>query len=237
MKNIISISTGLVYKFESDRNKMIQMLKKFSPDGIEISFFSTEALLNFEISDQNVQYLKTLPYVTLHAPWVNIRYSNNSSCLEVLNEIDRLYKQIDAKNVTLEPGEVDDYSVFDKCSYKISTENSDYRKPFKTPGEIEEVLKNNPRFGLTFDFAHALTIDPSEADKFFNIDRISQVHMAYFSKELSDHSFLSKHPSAEIEKRIAQIPESIPFVLECVAEAEEQIDWVKNEIEYLRKVK
>lgn len=236
MKNLISISTGLIYKFEPDRNKMIQLLSKFSPDGIEISFASPDILLDFEISNENIEYLKTLPYVTLHAPWKDIRYSSNPLCEKALSKINELYKTISAKNVTVEPGEIDDYSVFDKYDFKVSTENADYRKLFNSPDEIKKVLKNNPKFGLTFDFAHALTIDQQETEKFFSIKQITQVHMAYFDKELSDHSFVSSHSSDRIEKLIKRIPEDIPIVLECVAETEEQINWVKKEIEYLRSI-
>jgi hypothetical protein len=213
---------------------MIEMLRKFSPDGIEISFADPDYLFQFDISDENVEYLKTLPYVTIHAPWKNIRYSDNEVCAKTLKAIEALYNKIDAKNVTIHSLEVDDYKVLNDCKFKISTENEDYRKPCKTPLEIGEVLKKNPKIGFTFDFAHGMTVDLGMTDNFLNFAQLQQVHLAYFDDTLSDHFFLCKHKSDEIEEQIKKIPENVPLVLEAVAEKKEQIAWVKDEIEYLR---
>lgn len=237
MKNLISISTGLVYKFTNDRNRMIEMLRKFSPDGIEISFADPDYLFQFNISDENVEYLKTLPYVTIHAPWKNIRYSDNPVCVKTLKAIEALYNKIDAKNVTIHSLEVYDYEVLNDCKFKISTENEDCRKPGNTtPEEIEKILNENPEFGFTFDIAHAMSVDPNHSDDFLKLTRLQQIHVAYFDKEYPGHLPLFNHGNDEIEEYFRMMPEKVPLVLEFTAETEEQIDWVKDEIEYLRDI-
>lgn len=236
MKNIISISTGLVYKFTSDRNKMIEMLRVYGPEGIEISFADPELLFDFKITDENVRYLKGLSYVSLHAPWKNIRYGKNSISIKTLQALKKLYVEVEAKNITIEPAEIDDYAIFNDYPLKFSTENADYRKSFKYPSEIKEVLLENSKFGLTFDFAHALTVDPDPINDFLDCDRLQQIHLSYFSRELSDHSFLYKYSSEKIIDQIKKIPEDIPLVLECVAEKEEQINCIAKEIEFLRGI-
>jgi hypothetical protein len=77
MQNPICISTGCLYKLLEDRNEMVKELRKFSPAGIELSFAYPEYLLNFDLDKDNLEYLRSLKFNSIHAPWENITYGEN----------------------------------------------------------------------------------------------------------------------------------------------------------------
>ena len=99
MKNPICISTGCVYRFSNDRNDLVEVLRQFSPAGIEISFAYPEYLLNFDINRKNLKYLRGLKFNSIHSPWKNVTYGKNKTSKEILQKISELYKQINARNI------------------------------------------------------------------------------------------------------------------------------------------
>jgi len=74
MKNPICISTGFLYRLMNDRNEMIRKIKEFSPDGIELSFAYPEYLSDFILSEENLKYLQSLKFISIHSPWKEISY-------------------------------------------------------------------------------------------------------------------------------------------------------------------
>lgn len=235
MENPIVISTGLVYKFMNDRNEMIQRLKEFSPDGIEISFAYPQYLYEFVLESRNLMYLQGLRFNSIHAPWKEIVYGKNA--IPVLERIDTLYDSIHARNVVFHKAPEDDFSVLRDYNFAGSVENDDWKKGLNTPEKIGEILEQNPNLRFTFDFAHALTIDTGLVPEFLSFgNKISQVHLSYLDRQMPDHYFLFKHDSEEMRRLIRMIPSNIPLVLECVADNPSEIELVRREIEYLRSV-
>lgn len=228
---IVSISTGLVYHFTDDRNQMIEMLRQFKPSGIELNFYHPQVLLDFEPSDANIKYLTCLDYVSIHAPWVDIRYGDNQVCQKTMEKIERLYQQVQAKNVVFHPLEVDDWSVFKLCRFNCSIENEDCRKPaFKYPSEMREIFQNNPNLRFTFDFAHALTVGEDSVASFLSLGELAEIHFSYHHKKRAGHRFLHQHINTKILKLLQLLPEVVPLVIEGVMERPDQHESVRSEI-------
>ena len=99
MKNPICISTGFLYRLTNDRNEMIKRIREFSPYGIELSFAYPQYLFDFVINKDNLDYLQSLKFNSIHVPWKEITYGSNQKTKNVLEAIEKLYKQINAKNV------------------------------------------------------------------------------------------------------------------------------------------
>lgn len=239
MKNLICVSTGAVYKISEDMNKKIELLKEFSPDGIELCFADSQYLIDFKITKENLTYLCTLKYVSIHAPWLGVRYGNNERTLAVLKSINNLYCEIDARNVVFHADFIDNFSVFENYDFTISIENNEWKYPFHLISEIELLLKNNKKFKFTFDFAHALTVSvediPVYVEKFK--EKLIQVHFAYFDKELPDHWFSHKYDSEEIRKLSKYLKVlDVPIVLECVANDESEVSLIGKELKYVRNI-
>jgi sugar phosphate isomerase/epimerase len=238
MENPITISTGLVYKLTNDRNEMIQKLREFSPDGIELSFAHPQFLFDFTINEENLKYLRTLKFNSIHAPWKNIIYEDSSVCRKVLEKIYELYVKINARNVVFHKGPEDDFKILRDFNFISSVENDDWRKGLNTPLQIDQELIANPNLKLTFDFAHALTVSSRDIPTYFTgfKDSIIQVHIAMLNRLMQDHYFLHKHDSSGLRRLIGMIPKNIPLVLECVAPNEDEVALVKEEINYIRSI-
>ena len=191
MKNIISISTGLVYKFYDDQSSRIQRMRSLNPDGIEICIADSEYVLSFNPTNELVQYLKSLKRITIHAPWIGIQYSNNPLCSKVLKKIEELYQLLWAEFVVVHSNWTDNYDIFRNYNFRVLLENEDYKfRQGITPDQIGRILDINPDIGFNFDFAHALTIWPDTVKEF--IDRfgkqIAQVHMSNLTQWLKDYN-------------------------------------------------
>jgi hypothetical protein len=239
MNNLICISTGAVYKFSEDMNEKIKMLRGFSPVGIEICFADSQHLIDFKISEENLSYLKSLKWVSIHAPWLGVRYGRNRRTDEVVKSMRYLSDLINAKNVVFHGNFADDFSFFKNCDFVYSIENSDWRYFFHTVSEMKELFANNDDYKFTFDFAHALTVDPLDAHIYIEKfkDRLIQIHFSYLSRELSDHWFLHKHDNKEMQELLECLkPLSVPIVLECVATDESELSLIKKEMEYAREI-
>jgi len=239
MNNLICISTGADYKMSEDMNRKIELLKEFCADGIELCFADSQALIDFKITDENLYYLKSLKWVSIHAPWIGIRYGRNQRTDEVVKSMRYLSDLIDAKNVVFHGNFADDFSFFLNCDFTYSIENSDWRYSFHTVLEMEKLLAESDNYKFTFDFAHALTVNSSDVSVYMSRlkDRMIQVHLSYLDKQLPDHWFLHKHDSVEMRNLLSPLKDlDVPIVLECVAANESELPMIKDEIEYVREV-
>jgi len=238
MNNPICISTGSVHKLFKDKNRRIEVLRQFSPQGIEISFSCPRYLLDFELSKDNLEHLKTLKINSIHAPWKEIIYGNNKECKNVLKKISGIYKQINGKNIVFHKNEIEDYKIIKNQNFTASIENDDWRKPNNTFTDIKKVLYDNPEFKFTFDFAHAITTE-SDIPKYIDYfrDKLVEIHISLVIKELQLHTFLHKHDSKEIRELIQPLKRvSAPLILECTAENEGDIELIKKEIDYFKSL-
>ena len=240
MKNPICISIGCVHKiFEHRYNERIEALQRFSPAGLELSFFHPKYLLDFEMSKDNLEYLQTLKFNSIHAPVWGIVYGNNKKCKETLKRVTELYKQINARNVVFHKDQIKDYSVITGCDFVASIENDDWMKPKNTIEDIKNILDNNKEFKLTFDFAHAIATssDISEYINYFK-DRVIEIHISIIpDKESGIHAFLYKYDSEKM-RRLMQPLKTVdaPLVLECEVPNAKEIELIEKEMEFFRKL-
>jgi len=235
MKNPISISTGFVYKISEDMNEKIRLLKSFSADGIELCFAFSRDLINFKITQDNLEYLRN-KRITIHAPWKDIVYGNNLNCINTLNSIQELYNKTNAVLVNLDKRQEDDLNILKNYNFFSTIENEDWKQGITSTKQMQEILKQNPNLGFTFDFAHALSISIELTTEYLIKlrSKMAQIHIAYLDKTMTDHDFLHRHNNKKIECLLKIIPENIPLVLEAVASDETDLSLIKKEIDYLR---
>jgi len=240
MENPICISTGFLYRLTNDRNEMIKRIKEFSPYGIELSFAYPQYLFDFVVDEENLDYLQSLKFNSIHASWKEIIYGNNQKSKNVLEAIEKLYKQINAKNVVFHRDQIEDIQVITDHDFLASIENGDWREPLgNSVNKIEEILKENSKLKFTFDFAHALTISsddiPLYVDKFK--DKVVEIHLAMLNRDLKDHWFLHKYDSLEMRNLLNHLKNiNVPIILECVAYNNDEVQLIKKEIEYIKEI-
>jgi len=240
MKNPICISTGFLYRLTNDRNEMIKRIREFSPYGIELSFAYPQYLFDFVINKDNLDYLQSLKFNSIHVPWKEITYGSNQKTKNVLEAIEKLYKQINAKNVVFHKEQIENIQIITNYDFTASIENGDWKELAGNNVEkIQGILKENPKLKFTFDFAHALTVSsndiPLYIDKFK--DKIIEIHLAMLNRNLKDHWFLHKYDSTEIRNLLNHLKNiKAPIILECVASNNDEVQLIKKEIEYIKEI-
>ena len=235
MKNPICISTGFVYKISEDMNEKIRLLKQFSADGIELNFAFSRDLINFKITQDNLEYLKD-KRITIHAPWKDITYGDNINCINTLDSIQELYNKTNAVLVNLHKSSEDDLSILKKYNFFSTIENDDWIGDLSSTKQLQEILKQNPNLGFTFDFAHSLSVSLELTTEYLAKlrNKMTQIHISYLDKTMKDHYFLYKHNTKKIECLLKLIPENVPLVLEAVASDETELPLIRKEVDYFR---
>lgn len=239
MKNLICISTGFLYRLMNNRNKMIIKIREFLPDGIELSFAYPEYLFNFVINKENLKYLQSLKFNSIHAPWKEITYGNNQKSKDILEVIEKLYKQIAARNVVFHKEQLDDINVIKDYNFVASIENADWKEAGKSVEEIETILNENKHLKFTFDFAHVLTVSLDDIPLYLNKfkDKLIAIHLAMLNRSLRDHWFLHKYDSEKMKELLNYLKNTkVPIVLECVASDWSEVQLIKKEIKYIKAI-
>lgn len=240
-KNPISISTGFLYLFTNDRNLMIKKLKKFKPDGIELSFADPKHLINFKISEENLDYLNTLQFNSIHSPWINTIYGENEKSKIIVEKIKELYKKINAKNIVFHEEQIEDFNIIKdliKEGYIASVENDDWEGECNSIPKLKNILSKNPELKFTFDFAHAYSISPDEIPNYIKElrEKTVQIHLSILKKDLRTHRFLHKFDNNKNQLLIKELKKTnVPLVLECVALKKSEISLIKKEMNYINK--
>ncbi|MEI8143350.1 MAG: hypothetical protein WCG48_01885 [Candidatus Berkelbacteria bacterium] len=239
MKNLISISTGLVYRVSEDKNVQIKTIGKFKPSGIELVLPFPETLFDFEPDEESLEIIRGLDFFTIHAPsGRGLKYCDNVETQKILAKLSYLSRELDVKNVTFHIENIESYDIFRQCDFKVSIENADHRKSFgQTPAEMEKILSAHPNLFFTFDFAHAMIVNPTYVSDFLKMkSRFSEIHMSVCSEELKEHHFIHLKHKDTFAEVIKQLPQNVPFVIESAAMKAGEINYVVEEIKYLRSI-
>lgn len=239
MQNPICISTGCIYKLSDDRNDLIEKLRELSPVGIELSFVYPEYLLNFDINKNNLDYLKSLKFNSIHAPGLNMVYGANKTSERVLQKISELYKQINARNVVFHKGQIENYDLIMNNNFVASIENDDWRKPKHNVEDVKNALDRNKGLRFTFDFAHAVSISPLSVHQYINNfkDETIEIHLSVINKDSEEHDFLHKYDNVKIRSLIQSLKVfSVPVVLEATIFDLGGIELLRKEMEYIGKI-
>ncbi|MDD4354197.1 MAG: hypothetical protein PHN56_07130 [Candidatus Nanoarchaeia archaeon] len=243
MKNPITCSTGLLYKhFDDDDseyfNKIFDILKNYDFDGFELAFQKFKRLKNFKLSNENLSYLKSLNYNTLHAP-CDFLFSGDKKSRELLKKMETIYHLLGAKNIVFHTCFfMKNYDVLKNYNFNYSIENECSSKAsFKTIEEIAEFLEKNDSYNFTYDFAHAHSVYGDtllKMAKDFD-SKIIQVHMAKLKDDY--HYFIHKSNINNLMDDFKKIiNEKAIITSELCIESLDELDLLHKEIEYLRKL-
>jgi len=236
MKKIISISTGLLYRITDDKNQQIERIKCFSPGGVELMLNFPEAVTKLKLSEKNIEYLKSLEFTTIHAPSASgVLYSNNEETKNLLKKLNLIYKKIGAKNITFHLDQIKDYGILQSHSWQYSIENSDNRKSSgQKLGEMKKILDKNKQAKFTFDFAHAIQVNPNYVKGFLDLrERISEIHISVCQPKFKEHHFISRNLTEDIKDKLKLLPLDLPLVTEAVALSEIETPYIEKEISFL----
>ena len=197
MPRIISFALGNIWRWEKtkNRNDFIKYAKNLDIDGVELTFASKEELFAFKLSPSNEKFLKSLGYITIHAPFDMDEENNEEEIIKQLNIISDIYKKVNAKNVIIHPNCLPSRKILDKFKFKISTENLRKKRNI-TISDFKKIFEKYPKMGLCVDVSHAYSWSKQETENLIKAfgDRITQFHFSgsYRNKDHQSLKIVSK---------------------------------------------
>jgi hypothetical protein len=243
MINPITCSTGLLYKFLDDNDskyfdKIFDILKNYDFDGFELAFQRSKRLKNFNLSKENLIFLKSLKFNTLHAPCDYVFTGNNKS-KELLKKMESIYELINAKNIVFHTCCFqNNYDILKNYNFNYSIENEDNSKDyFNKIKDLNNFLIKNKNYKFTFDFAHAYTVYEDKIIEFIKAlnDKIVQVHLAKI--KINHHYFIHKSNIEDLMKKFKEsISDKVIITSELCLESMDELKHLAKELEYLRKL-
>lgn len=161
--NHICISTGSFHQHFEGHDYHARLKKCMELDGIEgveLLFDNAEHLMHFELTKEEIDFLKALKFNTIHAPFFETQgkladYKNTPFYINVMEKIQEIYDQIGAHNINIHPEETSDYSLFQWKDYQYSIENSLLKYGYSLEF-YRNLLDENPHFKMVLDVSRAM---------------------------------------------------------------------------------
>ncbi len=237
-RRIISFALGNIWRWEESKNRadLIQYARNLDIDGIELTFSSKEELYNFKLSEDDVNWLKSLEYVTIHAPFqLKRKAKNDQEIIKQCEIISKLYQQVNAKDVIIHPLDLPAPEILAKYPFKVSTENLPKRK--KVPiAKLQKIFQEYPNIGLCLDVAHAYLWSKDETQKLIDAfgDKITQFHLSGTYRK-RDHQSLRKVTNNFLSSIEPIKKVNVPIVIEEEIFVKD-LNYLQEEVEYIKKM-
>ena len=239
MERIISLASGNIWTWDKLlKNKADQLFyfRKLKIDGMEITFSSKEDLYNFKLSSSDEKWLKSLKYVSIHAPFGLTRDADDEAeVVKQLKFIAKLYKEIKAKNVVIHPQELPRSEILNKFNFKVSIENLKPKKKFTIP-KLREILKKYPKMGFCLDVTHSYYWSKDETAELIKAfgKRITQIHFSGNYRK-QEHTSLRK-VSRDFLFSIEPVFEiDVPIVIEENIKVKSE-NFLREEVEFIKNM-
>lgn len=216
---VVAISTGCCHDLKLNRLESIHFLEKYPIDGVELLFACPEELINFELDEKALNFIKHCKFVSIHMPFENVTYDKNQETQRLLGKAITLAKQINAQYLVFHPLTIKDFDSIQSNSVQVCIENMNKKENgYKTVEEIKNTLEKHPFLGVVLDLAHALgnNITPSD---FLEIEnKIKEIHVSgqWIKKEqLKEHGFLAEGTKEQLELVKPILKLTIPKIIEA----------------------
>jgi len=236
VRRVFSFALGSIWRWDTstNRNALIDYVRKLDISGVELTLATKEELYSFSLSKDNKHWLRSLDYVTIHAPFRLIKESKDQrEVIKQLNDISRLYHDIDAKTVIIHPHDLLNSDIPRDFECDISTENLPRKSGVPISG-LRKILHKYPTIGLCLDVSHAYSWSRAETGTLTEAfkDRISQIHFSGTCRK-RDHQSL-RDVTQDFLLSIQPVRcLDIPIVIEEDIEPR-SLRYLEEEIEYIK---
>ncbi|TSA44617.1 hypothetical protein D4R51_03365 [bacterium] len=218
-----------------NRGGLIKYVEKLGVSGVEITLGHKEEISAFKISDKAKKWLKSLDYVSIHAPFRLLEEAKDQN--EVISQLDaisKLYKEVNAKNVIIHPDNLPSTKILEKYDFNISTENLTPKSRMGI-SQMKKIFRKYPKIKLCLDVSHAYLWSELETKRIVDNfgDKISQIHFSgtYRKKDHQSLRSVTKNFLRSIEP-IKNL--QVPIVIEEDIEKEKGERYLVEEVEYIK---
>ncbi len=176
MQNILCLS---VYKNrnwpETNIAAMLDIAKNLDISGIELVFGTSKELFSFSLSGQDINWIKKLKYVSIHAPFEPIKLGSEVM-LQQLKWLSYISARVNAQNIVIHPPNLPRPELLSKYGLNVCTENT--KKT--TVSELKKIFKNYPQLKLCLDVSHSYLRSETETSDLVRHfrEKIVQIHLS-----------------------------------------------------------
>ena len=234
---VVAISVGACYDLRLSYPEAIKFIQKYPVNGIELLFAAPKDLMDFKFEKENLDYIKSLKFKSIHMPVRGATYDDSLVTKEVIDKASFIANQINADYLVFHPNTIKDYSVLN-WNLKNCIENlnsNEYNKGFQTAKEIKKILKEHPKLGFVLDTCHMFEskVNPQE---FLDLkEKINGIHLAVQWKQgerIRTHGFLQENLE-QLDQIKPLLKINVPKVIESDFYPE-KVSMIKKEIELIR---
>ena len=234
----IGFSTEAFYKWEVSKNEIIDILSSLGTNSIELLYPTTESLFSDRLSNDSIQKLNEFDFISLHAPFLNVKYKQNNENSRILSELNAIAEKVDVKVVVFHPDLVEDFSLLSTSGLPVAIENMDPRKKRgKDVNDLQSIFEEFPKFGMVYDICHLSLVDPTleEGEKMIEIfkDRIKEIHLSGIGKENESHVLLSESKNGDELLEHSRLLKA-PKIIEGVFPSKDK-KFIEQEIKFISK--
>ncbi|MBR9705177.1 hypothetical protein GOV12_07225 [Candidatus Pacearchaeota archaeon] len=130
-------------------------------EALELLFETPKDLFDFRLTSNMIKEIMEHKYVTIHAPFKNIKYKSDKNTDIILKKLKYLCKKLPIKGIVIHPNVIVDFLKLDESGLPFLIENMDKTKSIGThPSHFSEYVKKY-KFNFVFDVQHAFEHDPS----------------------------------------------------------------------------
>jgi len=231
MNNLVGVSIGTIHLKGETIESRIQLVKEINKEALEISFFK-DYETNQTISPESIAYLKSLKYVSIHAPM----FYGNSFIPDFsfdMKKIKKWYLGTNSQAIVFHPHQKIPSSEKDML---FCVENMP-----PIPGKNIDLMKKLAEYKLVLDACHTLHYPgylEEIVDKYY--DRIQHIHLSdrrynLEKKKTRDHQTFAE--CSDKEKFACLRTLSCPVIIEVSLRynnSSECEDILKREIESVK---
>ncbi len=222
MKNLIGISTGSINTWDEKIDNVISIFREIGVEAIEV-LFGTLSELDQEFSEENIEYLKGLKYVAIHAPFYDndrndLYYEDNDKTKEIIEKCQKFYKLFGAKAIVFHPNLIRDWDILQNIDMNLCFENLPKKRNISIEN-LKEVFIKLPHSTFVLDTAHALYYDIDMVNALLSEfkDKMQHVHFSdrrysEFKKKMGSHQQLLFCKDIEKFNKLKEL--SCPIILE-----------------------
>lgn len=221
---MLGIATGCFYKLDMSLEEEICAIKNLDVEGIEITFSSTEELMN--TTKEDLDGLEAhFKHISLHSP-IEPASKTPNDAEKVLQKLEKLRKTCNASHVVFHPPQV---SSLEKIMQKTepAIENMQARKQFDRDKFNQFVTMTTP---VVIDVCHAATWSEDESEKLISKykDQISHIHFSALGEK--SHQLTKDNP--KFVERLPKEIEKYPIIIENKLSSKEDLE---KEVEFVRR--
>jgi len=233
MSKLIGLSIGCFWKWNEslNRNELVSIAKEFDINATELNLFRFPETVNLKLSKENIAWLKSLDYVSIHSPNF-YEYNTEKEIKHYLDLVDKIYKQVNASNIVFHPLKMPKPKYLEDYDFNYCIEN--LHDKFKNSVELKK-YNNDYNAPICLDVCHSYVAGKGTTIDLINgfKNNIGEVHIsgALYGKH---HVPLCKASKSFLNEIKAIKKVNAPFIIESeFLEKNKKI--VKEELNFVKE--